>query len=47
LVDGAAAVATACPSEPCPAVLYADHRPTAGGYRLMAEALARDLKDAM
>ena len=47
LVDGAAAVAAACPSEPCPAFLYADHHPTAQGYRLMAQALVRDLNGAL
>jgi lysophospholipase L1-like esterase len=47
LVDAAADVAVACPAEPCPAVHYADHHPTAGGYRLMAEALMRELKGAM
>jgi lysophospholipase L1-like esterase len=43
LVDAADAVAVACPSEPCPTYLYGDHHPTAQGYRLMAEALAREL----
>lgn len=47
LVDAAAVIEPACASEPCPDVLYADHHPTAGGYRLMAEALLRDLRAAL
>lgn len=28
-----------CPKEPCPALLFKDHHPTAQGYRLMAQTL--------
>ncbi len=47
LVDAAAAFTPACPSEPCPALLFPDHHPTARGYQLMAETLVRELRDAL
>jgi hypothetical protein len=43
LVDTAPVMLARCPKEPCPAFLYADHRPTARGHRLMARALVGDL----
>jgi len=44
LIDLAAVFAPECPKEPCPVWLYADHHPTARGYRLIAETLLRELK---
>ena len=42
LIDLAASFAARCPREPCADWLFADHHPTAAGYRLMAETVARD-----
>lgn len=39
LVDMQAVFAPLCPKEPCPELFFADHHPTARGYRLMAETL--------
>jgi len=44
LVDLAAVFEPVCPTEPCPALLYPDHHPTADGYRLIAETLVRELR---
>lgn len=43
LIDAALAIAAMCPAEPCPDLLYHDHHPTAGGYRLMAEEVVGEL----
>jgi len=43
LVDLARVFARLCPAEPCPALLYEDHHPTAAGYRVIAETLVARL----
>lgn len=47
LVDLAAVFDPGCPAEPCPDWLHRDHHPTAGGYRLIADALVRELRGAL
>jgi lysophospholipase L1-like esterase len=44
LIDAAVPIAAVCRAEPCPKWLYADHHPTAAGYRLMAEAVVQELQ---
>jgi len=43
LVDLARVFTPLCPTEPCPALLYADHHPTANGYRVVAQKLVTRL----
>jgi lysophospholipase L1-like esterase len=43
LIDAAPPIAAVCPVEPCSDWLYADHHPTAAGYRLIAEEVLRSL----
>jgi lysophospholipase L1-like esterase len=45
LVDLAESFMTVCPEEPCREWLFADHHPTAQGYALVSEILARALPE--
>jgi lysophospholipase L1-like esterase len=45
VIDAAVPIAAVCPAEPCPDWLYADHHPTAAGYRVMAEEVVRALAE--
>jgi lysophospholipase L1-like esterase len=47
LIDLARVFTPLCPTEPCPALLYADHHPTADGYRVIAETLVTRLGETL